>query len=113
MCFIIFKNFFAIRTFSTKLENEKCNGYDLSTFGSEYIKNKPKLNLFWLIDIYKNYPDKENFFNESFNLLAGTDKLKQQLEEGVSEQEIYNSWQKGLVEFKKTRKKYLLYQDFE
>ena len=96
-----------------KLNGEKCFGYDLSKFGEEYMKNKPYLNLFWIIDIYKNYPNKDEFFIKSFNLLAGTDKLQQQLKDGVSEQDIYKSWQPGLKQFKQTRKKYLLYPDFE
>ncbi|MCB0401578.1 MAG: DUF1343 domain-containing protein [Flavobacteriales bacterium] len=96
-----------------KLENELCHGYDLSTFGQEYIKSNPKINLFWLIDVYSSYPEKDKFFNESFNLLAGSDQLQKQLKEGVSEQEIYKSWQPGLKAFKVTRKKYLLYEDFE
>jgi uncharacterized protein YbbC (DUF1343 family) len=96
-----------------KLKGEKCYGYDISFFGEEYMKKKGAINLFWLIDIYKGFPDKESFFNGSFNRLAGTDKLQQQLRDGVSEKEIYNSWKGGIVEFKKVRKKYLLYPDFE
>jgi len=96
-----------------KLNGKKCYGYDLGFFGEDYMKKKPYLNLFWLIDIYKNYPNKEEFFTKSFNLLAGTDKLKQQIKDGVSEQDIYKSWQPGLKQFKQTRKKYLLYPDFE
>lgn len=96
-----------------KLNGEKCFGHDLSSFGEEYMKNKPYLNLFWIIDIYNNYPKKDEFFIKSFNLLAGTDKLKQQLKAGISEQDIYKSWQPGLKQFKQTRKKYLLYPDFE
>lgn len=96
-----------------KLNGKKCYGYDLTFFGEEYIKKKPYLNLFWIMDIYKNYPNKEEFFTKSFNLLAGTDKLKQQLKDGVSEQDIYKSWQPSLKQFKQTRKKYLLYPDFE
>jgi len=98
---------------SPKLEGELCYGYNLSLFGDEYIKGKGALNLFWLIDIYTNFPTKEGFFTEMFNLLAGTDKLQQQIKDGKTEQEIINSWQPNLKQFKETRKKYLLYQDFE
>lgn len=98
---------------SPKLQNEKCYGYDLTFFGKEYLKKQGKLNLFWLIDIYINYPNKDDFFKKSFNRLAGTDQLQNQIKEGVSEQDIYKSWQTDLKQFKQTRKKYLLYQDFE
>lgn len=96
-----------------KLEGKICYGWDLTFFGEEYLKNKPQLNLFWLLDIYKQYPDKENFFKDSFNRLAGTDQLQTQIKNGVSEKDIYKSWESGLKTFKKTRKKYLLYTDFE
>lgn len=98
---------------SPKLEGQECKGYNLSEFGKDYMKGKAMVNLYWLIDIYKNHPDKEDFFTEMFQLLSGTDKLQQQIEAGNTEEEIYASWQDGLTTFKKIRKKYLLYQDFE
>jgi len=98
---------------SPKLKGEKCNGYNLSFFGKEYMKGKGILNLFWLIDIYTNFPEKEGFFTNMFTLLSGTEKLQQQIETGKSEEEIHASWQIGLDNFKKIRKQYLLYKDFE
>lgn len=98
---------------SPKLEGEKCYGHDLSLFGTEYTKGKGSLNLFWLIDIYTNFHDKKGFFNTMFPLLSGTEKLQQQIEAGVIEEEIYTSWKEGITQFKKIRKKYLLYKDFE
>ncbi len=64
---------------------------------------------------YKLFPDKENFFLKSdhFNHLAGDDVLMQQIKGGASEKEIKKSWEPALSEFKKVRKKYLLYKDFE
>ena len=41
--------------------------------------------------------------------LAGTDKLRQQIEQGASEQDIRASWQRGLEQFKQQRQPYLLY----
>ncbi len=96
-----------------KLEGKKCNGYNLSFFGTEYMKGKGSINLFWLIDIYKKFPEKKGFFNEMFNLLAGTDQLQNQIKTGKTEEEIIASWKEGITKFKKIRKKYLLYKDFE
>jgi uncharacterized protein YbbC (DUF1343 family) len=96
-----------------KLEGELCKGYNLSSFGTGYIKGKGSLNLYWLIDIYTKFPEKKDFFTRMFQLLSGTDKLQQQIETGKTEQEIYDSWKDGLSNFKKTREKYLLYTDFE
>jgi uncharacterized protein YbbC (DUF1343 family) len=96
-----------------KLEGKLCKGYNLTFFGTEYMKEKGSINLFWLTHIYNNFPEKEGFFTKMFQLLSGTDKLQLQLEAGKSEKEIYFSWQEGLTNFKKIRKKYLLYKDFE
>jgi len=96
-----------------KLEGEKCNGYNLSSFGTEYIKGNGAINLYWLIEIYSNFPKKKEFFTNMFTLLAGTDKLQQQIETGKTEEEIKVTWQDGITSFKKIRKKYLLYKDFE
>ncbi|MFY7910209.1 MAG: DUF1343 domain-containing protein, partial [Emticicia sp.] len=41
--------------------------------------------------------------------LAGTEKFKQQIIDGVSEAEIRKSWEPGLSDFKALRKKYLIY----
>ncbi len=98
---------------SPKLEGEKCYGYNLSFFGEEYMKGKGSLNLYWLLEIYTQFPEKDGFFNNMFDLLAGTDKLQQQIISGKTETEIYTSWENGLTNFKKIRKKYLLYDDFE
>ena len=98
---------------SPKLQDEKCNGFNLSLFGTEYMKGKGEINLFWLIDIYTNFPKKEGFFTKMFQLLSGTDKLQHQIEAGKTEAEIKTTWQTGITEFKHTRKKYLLYKDFE
>nr|MBX2843434.1 DUF1343 domain-containing protein [Flammeovirgaceae bacterium] len=57
----------------------------------------------------------KDFINRSdyFNLLAGNDALQQQIKDGLSEEQIKATWQKGLGKYKKMREKYLLYQDFE
>jgi uncharacterized protein YbbC (DUF1343 family) len=39
--------------------------------------------------------------------------LKKQIMEGKTEEEIRSTWEPGLSKFRETRKKYLLYPDFE
>lgn len=90
------------------LKGETCYGLDLSA-----VKVKKELDLSYLIRFYNEYHDKEYFFEKFFNLLAGTAKLQEQIKQGKTEAEIKATWQKGLLEFKAIRKKYLLYQDFE
>jgi uncharacterized protein YbbC (DUF1343 family) len=85
-------------------ENKVCYGIDLRE-----VKVEPRINLQYLIDFYKVYPDKEKFFTGSFNRLAGTPVLQQQIKDGLTEQQIRESWAKGLEEYKVIRKKYLLY----
>ncbi len=98
-----------------KYENIPCNGYDLSEFGDFYFTSGSGLYLGWLLGMYEGFPDKNNFFkkNNFFDKLAGTNQLKKQIIAGKSAEEIKESWQADLLEFKKKRKKYLLYKDFE
>lgn len=81
-----------------------CYGEDLSK-----IEKVTQLELKWLIKAYNSTADKSKFFNDFFTKLAGTKKLREQIEAGVSETEIRKSWEKGLNEFKEMRKKYLIY----
>jgi uncharacterized protein YbbC (DUF1343 family) len=70
-----------------------------------------RINLSWLLEAYRACPDKENFFIPYFENLAGTDKLRQQIIQGLSEDEIRDSWQQDLEAFMKIRRKYLLYPE--
>jgi uncharacterized protein YbbC (DUF1343 family) len=83
---------------------KECFGEDLTAY--------PKLNrleLKWLLKAYKNTGDKTKFFNAFFTKLAGTKKLQQQIESGISEEKIRESWKNDLESFKKMRIKYLIY----
>ncbi len=96
-----------------KHEGVYCNGQNLIGYAQEMQNNPPQLNLTWLLAYYNALKDKTEFFTDYFTLLAGTDLLQQQIEEGWDEAQIRESWQPGLSEFKKIRKQYLLYPDFE
>ena len=108
---------------SSKLYGQRCYGWDLSGTTQEVLdKVDNKVQLKWLMNAYKLFPEKEKFFilpksgkmEESFfNKLAGNNELWQQIKNGMSEEEIRKSWEPQLTEFKKIRKKYLLYEDFE
>lgn len=90
-----------------------CHGYNLVNFGAEYLKEYGKIYLYWLMGTYENTPDKTTFFDENFNYHAGNATLQKQIKDGVTEDEIHKSWLEGIKKFKLTRKKYLLYKDFE
>ena len=85
-------------------KNLLCFGEDLSS-----IPKVTQLELKWLIKSYNTTSDKSKFFNSFFTKLAGTKKLQQQIEAGVSEKDIRKSWEKDLNDFKTMRKKYLIY----
>jgi uncharacterized protein YbbC (DUF1343 family) len=99
---------------SPPLLNQVCYGFDLSNINAEK-EIDDHLQLKWLMKAYELFPDKEKFFLASnyFNKLAGTDVLMQQIKDGKTESEIRKSWEPALSEFKKIRKKYLMYDDFE
>jgi len=52
-------------------------------------------------------------FAPLYHHAVGNDALKKQVKAGWSEAQIRLSWEPRLTEFKKLRKKYLLYKDFE
>jgi uncharacterized protein YbbC (DUF1343 family) len=106
-----------------KFENQVCYGFDLYDNNTENILKKinGKIQLKYLLEAYKLLPDKEKFFIQTakqsprnhFNLLAGNSTLMQQVKDGKTEAEIRASWEPALSNYKKIRKKYLLYKDFE
>jgi len=83
---------------------EICFGEDLRT-----KESLNQLDLSYLIRAYKQNTSKE-FFNNFFTKLAGTKKIQQQLELGLSENEIRKSWEEDLKAFKIIREKYQLYK---
>lgn len=95
------------------LEGQTCYGVDLRNVNEKEIIEKKQIDLSYLKFAYENFPDKENFFNEFFYNLSGTQELRKQIEKNVPIEEIRESWQGKLSKFKEMRKKYLLYPDFE
>lgn len=87
-----------------------CYGVDLR--GLDGI---PKFSIKYFMDFYSRYEKEKEFLirEQWMNKLAGTSNLIKQIREGKSEEEIVESWQPGLIKYKKMRKKYLLYPDFE
>jgi uncharacterized protein YbbC (DUF1343 family) len=91
-------------------QGEKCYGKDLRDAIKKGIVPSPKLELEWIIEAYKDYPDKEKFFTKYFDVLAGGPTLREQIQTGMSADEIRATWQPGLKKYQKIRKKYLLYK---
>jgi len=88
-----------------KHKDNLCYGEDLS---NAIINDK--MTLQWIIKAYKNTIDKSLFFNtDNFTKHAGTKLLQQQIQAGLSENDIKKTWEQGLENFKKTRNNYLIY----
>lgn len=86
-------------------KGKRCYGLDLhkadvpSAFDVEY-----------LLEMYRN-SDRATFFLKSnfFEKLAGTGRLRKQIESGAKAEEIRASWEPKLSQFKAMREQYLLY----
>lgn len=106
-----------------KLKDQLCYGWNLYADNKSILKQlNNQVQIKYVLDAYQAFPDKEKFFLvpkagniqfSSFNRLAGGSELMAQLKAGKTEAEIRKSWQPKLDQFKKIRKKYLLYTDFE
>lgn len=94
-----------------KFSGQTCYGYDLSQYGLQVLKVQGRVEIFWLMDAYKAMGG--TFFTDYFDKLAGTPRLRRQIEQGLSEEAIRQSWQADLERYKAVRRKYLLYEDFE
>jgi len=92
-------------------EGKLCIGFNLTEYGKQVAFHSKQINLFWLLDLYKNDNDKANFFTPFFDKLAGTDQLRKQIMAGKSEAEIRATWQEGLDQYRKKRMRYLMYAD--
>lgn len=102
---------------SPRHKNAICYGLDLRKYDVNTLLETRQINLSWVIELYKAYPDKANFFApgrpkqdvSAFDLRIGNDQLRKQIIANVSEADIRKSWEPGLQKFKTIRSKYLLY----
>ncbi|WP_298238935.1 DUF1343 domain-containing protein [uncultured Algibacter sp.] len=88
-----------------RFKGEKCYGTDL--------RDESKLNRFtlkYVLDAYKKTPKEIPFFGSTWNIHSGNAILKSQIEAGLTEEEIRETWEKDLENFKKIREKYLIYE---
>jgi uncharacterized protein YbbC (DUF1343 family) len=94
-----------------KFENEQCVGYYF-----EFVPKSPKKLFIQGIELFKyaymDYGSKASFFKKNFEGWPGTASFRKQIENDLSPERIYQSWQLGVADFKEIRKNYLLYDDF-
>ena len=70
-----------------------------------------QIEIKYLLEFYSQFPNKEEFFTNFFNLLAGNNELQEQIKNGKTEEEIRSSWVEDLKHFRVIRNKYLIYPD--
>lgn len=92
------------------LLGKKCFGTDLRDAIRIKLVPKPELNLDWVISAYNDFPKKDKFFNSYFDVLAGGPVLREQIQKGMTSEQIRETWKDGLAKFAKIREKYLLYK---
>ena len=97
-------------------KDQVCYGLDLRNYDTELLRKSKKINIQWIMELYKAHPHKEKFFDSKLSnqmnnieIQIGSGLFRQQIIDGKSEQEIRASWEPGLSQYKKMRKKYLLY----
>jgi uncharacterized protein YbbC (DUF1343 family) len=95
--------------------DQVCYGLDLRNYDVEQLRKSKKINISWIMELYKAHPYKEKFFEKlsdqmnSIEVQIGVGEFRQQIINGVSEEEIRKTWEPGLSAYKEMRKKYLLY----
>lgn len=97
-------------------QDQACYGLDLRQYDLTALRRDGRINIKWMIEMYKAYPIKDKFFDMSqskqmgsIDKLAGTTLFKQQIITGKTEAEIRKTWEPQLSAYKAMRKKYLLY----
>jgi len=88
----------------------KCFGTDLRDAIKKKLVPESKVILDWVIEAYKEFPQKDKFFIPYFDVLAGGPILREQIQKGMTSEQIRATWKEGLSKFSKIREKYLLYR---
>ena len=83
---------------------------NLSNMSDEEIW-KRGIDLSYVIDAYRNLNMDDHFFRSFFELLIGTDYVREMIKEGKSAEEIKARWKDDVEKFKVQRKPYLLYEE--
>lgn len=98
--------------------DEVCYGLDLRNYDVNLLLKSKKINIQWIMELYKASPQKEKFFDSkqsremnNIEIQIGSGLFRQQIIDGVSEADIRKTWEPGLSNYKKMRKKYVIYED--
>ncbi|MDW7972650.1 MAG: DUF1343 domain-containing protein [Thermodesulfovibrio sp.] len=113
---VIFRPLYFTPTFN-KFSGELCGGAQIHV--TDRKKFKPFKTavaiLIAICDLYPNIklwrkpPYEYEFEKLPFDILAGSDRLREEIEKGVSLKDMESWWEKEVLNFEKIRKQYLLY----
>lgn len=88
-----------------KHENNVCYGEDLRE-----LPTNTGFSIEWLVKYYQKHPSDSFFTSPSFfDKLAGTSTLRKQIQSGISQQKIEESWKIDLNSYAEMSKKYRIY----
>lgn len=97
-------------------KGQTCYGLDLREYDVALLRQRKQINLSWIMELYRAHPHKEKFLDSSLSkqmgvieYLIGSGRFRDQIINGASEEEIRESWEPGLSDYKAMRKQYLLY----
>jgi uncharacterized protein YbbC (DUF1343 family) len=95
---------------STRNPDTKLYGINLKNYDTDIFRQTRQLNIAWVLELYKAFPDKSAFFRgTTINTRLGSSDFINQITSGKTEAEIRQSWEPGLSQYKEMRKKYMLY----
>ena len=88
----------------------KCYGVDLRGLSDEEIWAEG-INIGYVVDAYHNLAMGEEFFKPMFEKLIGVRWVREMIMTGATADEIEARWAEDVEEFKRLRKRYLLYKE--
>lgn len=97
-----------INIYPPKFLGEKCEGVEIVVTDRDNFQSA-KAGVFILHALLELYPDKFEWRISRMDGLLGTTRVREQLQAGVSPEQIVEEWNEAEDNFRKKREKYLLY----
>lgn len=100
---------------TSKHKGQECGGVHLIVDDKQKVDSY-LISLTMIQKLFELYPEQTDWrkppkdsYKYFFDLLMGTDQVREKINNGISAEEILNDWEKEREEFCKKRKEYLLY----
>jgi uncharacterized protein YbbC (DUF1343 family) len=91
--------------------DQVCYGLELRNYDVNLLLKSKKINIQWIMELYKASPEKEKFFDSkqsremnNIEIQVGSGLFRQQVIDGVSEEDIRKTWKPRLSEYKRCEK---------